>query len=464
MLERLKPRYPARVTIILALLITASGAIAQTSTFTYQGRLTDGGTAANGNYDLQFALFDSLNGGAQIGSTQMSSNVPVTAGIFTVQLDFGANTFTGANRFLEIGARPTGSGSFTVLSPRQPVTSTPYAVRSASAASADTATTATSATNATNSSQLGGVAAANYVQTNDSRLSDARSPTPGSPNYIQNTSSQQAASNLNISGNGTAAGTLSANIVNATMQYNIGGNRVLSLAGSNNTFAGLNAGSANTTGTSNSFFGRSAGNNNTTGASNSFFGSNAGFLNTTGGKNSFVGSLAGASNTTGGDNTFVGRSAGAANATASGNSFFGSSAGASNTEGDNNSFFGGSAGNANTTGFGNSFFGNSAGFFNTTGTQNSFFGVNAGFLNTTGISNSFFGIFAGNANTTGSDNTIIGHNADVGGGNLSFATAIGAGAIVSDSNSIVLGRADGSDAVRIPGAVLIDGSLVVKTL
>src|SRR6266536_4419505 len=98
--------------IVLAILLGATMTLAQTSSFTYQGRLTDGGTAANGNYDLQFALFDSLSGGAQVGSTQNVNTVAVSNGVFTVSLDFGANAFTGANRFLEISARPTG-GSFT---------------------------------------------------------------------------------------------------------------------------------------------------------------------------------------------------------------------------------------------------------------------------------------------------------------------------------------------------------------
>src|SRR2546425_3745386 len=169
-------------TMILAILFGAAVAFAQTSSFTYQGRLTDGGTAANGNYDLQFALFDSLSGGAQVGSTQTLNTVAVSNGVFTVSLDFGANAFNGANRFLEISARPSGAGSFTLLTPRQQITSTPYAVRSTSAASADTAT------NATNASQLGGVAANQFVRTNDARLSDSRPPTPGSTNYIQNSS------------------------------------------------------------------------------------------------------------------------------------------------------------------------------------------------------------------------------------------------------------------------------------
>ena len=132
----------ALFTIVLAMSLGATTARAQTSSFTYQGRLTDGGAAANGNYDLQFALFDSLSGGAQVGSTQTISTVAVSNGVFTVSLDLGANSFPGANRFLEISARPTGAGSFTLLTPRQQITSTPYAVRSASAASADTATNA----------------------------------------------------------------------------------------------------------------------------------------------------------------------------------------------------------------------------------------------------------------------------------------------------------------------------------
>src|SRR5438094_9055389 len=275
--------FPIRllVAIALAISLSASAAFAQTSSFTYQGRLTDGGTAANGNYDLQFALFDSLSGGAQVGSTQTINTVPVSNGVFTVSLDFGANSFPGANRFLEISARPAG-GSFTLLTPRQQVTSTPYAIRSANASSADTATNATNATNATtatNATQLGGIAASQYVQTNDSRLSDARTPTPGSSNYIQNTTSPQSSSNFNISGNGTAGGTLSGNVVNATTQFNLNGSRILSNPGLENLFAGAGAGPANTSGFRNAFFGALAGTANTAN-DNSFFGDRAGAANT----------------------------------------------------------------------------------------------------------------------------------------------------------------------------------------
>src|SRR2546428_12793602 len=107
----------------------ATNAAAQTTAFTYQGRLTDGGTSANGNYDLQFALWDSSSGGMQIGSTQALPAVQVSGGVFTVTLDFGANAFPGANRVLEISARLSGASSFTPLLPRQSITSPPYAVR-----------------------------------------------------------------------------------------------------------------------------------------------------------------------------------------------------------------------------------------------------------------------------------------------------------------------------------------------
>ena len=97
------------------IILTSSVVCAQTTSFTYQGRLRDSGAAANGNYDLQFALFDSASGGTQIGATQTVSAVAVSVGIFSVQLDFGATAFPGANRFLEIRTRVAGSASFTTL-------------------------------------------------------------------------------------------------------------------------------------------------------------------------------------------------------------------------------------------------------------------------------------------------------------------------------------------------------------
>ncbi|HLM60669.1 MAG TPA: hypothetical protein VK308_07695, partial [Pyrinomonadaceae bacterium] len=70
-------------------------------------------------------------------------------------------------------------------------------------------------------------------------LDAARIPNLGA-SYIQNTTTQQTG-NFNLSGNGTLGGTLSGGTVNAQTGFNIGGARVLSVAGTNNAFAGINA-------------------------------------------------------------------------------------------------------------------------------------------------------------------------------------------------------------------------------
>jgi hypothetical protein len=93
------------------------------------------GSAANGSYDMQFELFDDPIAGAQQGSTVCSDNVPVTNGLFTIQIDFGVSVFNGADRWLQIGVRADstvgncGSGAYTNLSPRQPLTASPYAIQ-----------------------------------------------------------------------------------------------------------------------------------------------------------------------------------------------------------------------------------------------------------------------------------------------------------------------------------------------
>lgn len=84
---------------------------AQTTEFSYQGSLKDGANPATGNYDFEFALFDSVAAGGQIGSTLTRSTVAVAGGVFTVSLDFGAAQFPGANRFLEIRGEDRRRGS-----------------------------------------------------------------------------------------------------------------------------------------------------------------------------------------------------------------------------------------------------------------------------------------------------------------------------------------------------------------
>src|SRR5258708_1943817 len=108
-----------------ALLLLPSGAVAQTDAFTYQGRLTANGTAASGNYDLTFQLFDAGTNGSQLGLTSTNADQAVSNGLFVVTLNFGANVFYGADRWLQIGVRTNGiAGAFVPLNPRQPLTPT----------------------------------------------------------------------------------------------------------------------------------------------------------------------------------------------------------------------------------------------------------------------------------------------------------------------------------------------------
>ena len=106
--------------------IAASAGIATAggdTAFTYQGRLLDAGEPANGLFEFEFGLWDAANGGNPIGVPQVLNNTPVTDGLFTVQIDFGADAFDNSDRWLEIVVNGVP------LSPRQPITRTPYSIQ-----------------------------------------------------------------------------------------------------------------------------------------------------------------------------------------------------------------------------------------------------------------------------------------------------------------------------------------------
>ncbi|MGH7951591.1 MAG: WD40/YVTN/BNR-like repeat-containing protein, partial [Limisphaerales bacterium] len=101
---------------------------AQGTAFTYQGRLDDSGSPANGIYDLRFTIYDSMIDGSAVSDSLTNFNTAVSNGLFVVTLDFGAGIFTGPDRWLDIGVRAEGVTNFTTLNPRQPLTSVPYAI------------------------------------------------------------------------------------------------------------------------------------------------------------------------------------------------------------------------------------------------------------------------------------------------------------------------------------------------
>ncbi len=109
------------------LLLQAISASAQTTAFSYQGRLLTGGNPANGAYDLKLFLYDAPTNGNVLAGPVTNAAVAVSNGLFTTLIDFGPGTFTGPDTWLHIGARTNDSGAFTALSPRQQLTPVPNA-------------------------------------------------------------------------------------------------------------------------------------------------------------------------------------------------------------------------------------------------------------------------------------------------------------------------------------------------
>src|SRR5438045_9730216 len=107
------------IRVVLLAVAEASTAVAQTpldASFTYQGQLKQSGAPFSGSADLQFALYDALTGGNQLG-TQSLAGVTIANGLFSVVLngagEFGPSAFTGDARWLEIAVNGVA------LAPRQ---------------------------------------------------------------------------------------------------------------------------------------------------------------------------------------------------------------------------------------------------------------------------------------------------------------------------------------------------------
>lgn len=106
--------------------------------FTYQGQLTDDGAPVNGPVTLRFTLWTAAGsgtppvGGVQVGAADVVGDVVVANGLFTVLVndggEFGAGAYNGDERWLQIEVCDDAAcATATPLSPRQPLTATPYA-------------------------------------------------------------------------------------------------------------------------------------------------------------------------------------------------------------------------------------------------------------------------------------------------------------------------------------------------
>lgn len=115
-----------RLLLLTLCLINVAHAVPVGTTFTYQGKLEDNNTPANGLYDFEFRLYDALTDGAQFGPVLVANDIPVENGVFSVPLNFGA--FGSEARWLAISVRDGASvGAYEALNPRQAITAAPVA-------------------------------------------------------------------------------------------------------------------------------------------------------------------------------------------------------------------------------------------------------------------------------------------------------------------------------------------------
>lgn len=118
-----------RATIAMLLLATSAIAVASTTSFHYAGTLTDATLPTpSGSYDFRVRLFDGGGAGAsQVGSDVLLSSVPVIAGYFSVDLDFGSAVLT-PSAWLEFAVKASADATYETLSPRQQIGHVPLAL------------------------------------------------------------------------------------------------------------------------------------------------------------------------------------------------------------------------------------------------------------------------------------------------------------------------------------------------
>ncbi|MFN5957617.1 MAG: hypothetical protein ACK462_06740 [Planctomyces sp.] len=137
------------------------------SAITFQGSLKSSGLPASGLFDLEATLFDAPTGGTIVGGPASASNVAVTGGLVTADLDFGpfATAISDA-RYMEVRVRQSGGGgAYTTLAPRTRLAPSPRALFADQAAVATTAGTATTAQTANSAVTADNATFANFAGT-----------------------------------------------------------------------------------------------------------------------------------------------------------------------------------------------------------------------------------------------------------------------------------------------------------
>src|ERR1700742_3727260 len=126
--------------ILVGLLGSLVDAPAQGTAFSYQGKLDEAGSPANGAFDMTFSLYASHSGGSSAEMTITNMGIAVSNGQFATVLDFGPDVIEGQTWWLELAVRTNGGNAFSILSPRLQVLPSPFAIYAATAGQAANAT------------------------------------------------------------------------------------------------------------------------------------------------------------------------------------------------------------------------------------------------------------------------------------------------------------------------------------
>ncbi|MDQ7063256.1 MAG: tail fiber domain-containing protein [candidate division KSB1 bacterium] len=449
---------------ILCYFIYASAAFSQIpQTISYQGLLTDrdGNPVADGNRQLTFRLYAAATGGTALW--EETQQIPVINGIFNAILGSLNPLNLPFDRPYWLGVQIEGGAE---LEPRIALTASAYSltaravadsavtgeniaggqvVRSLNGLTDEVTLAAGENINLSVDGQTVTLSASGQVAESRNTL-DAADGDPVDAVFVDNDGkvgigTTTPAQQLDITGNlQLPATSVSAGDTIGLMMVN--GNRFIHSFGTDNFFAGRNAGNLSMTGTGNTANGVEALRQNTIGIGNTATGAFALLNNTTGSANTATGASALVNNTTGFSNTATGAFTLVNNTTGFSNTANGDSVLFNNSTGFSNTATGTGALFNNTTGDGNTANGYQALRDNTTGSGNAATGDIALVNNTSGSENTAFGKDALSTNIAGNRNTAIGFGADVSAENLTNATAIGANAVVDASNKMRLGDAN----------------------
>ncbi len=232
--------------VFSALILTtnkpAIATAATSNTVNFQARLMNasGSIVADGNYNVEFKLYNASSGGTALWTEDYTSTsgtgssdvrIHVANGYLSTALG-SVTSFPGTidwsqDLYLTMNIGGVGTGSFPgigdgEMSPRIHLTAVPYAFRAGQATQLASGTSTLSFTNPNNGRTITLPDASGEVCVEGSTACNA--------SYIQNTTSPQSSSNFNISGTGIAGGALQTPSIDT-----VSGGTTLSIGTSNAT-------------------------------------------------------------------------------------------------------------------------------------------------------------------------------------------------------------------------------------